>query len=523
MSEPLVMAIDAGTGSCRAIIFDVSGREVGAAQTEWTHLPEPGVPGSFVFDTATNGGLVDQVILNALSAAGVKRTDIRAVSVTSMREGMVLYDADGRELWACPNIDSRGSLEAEELVRDGHAARIFAISGDWVSITAPARLRWLSRHRPQIMERTRHMGMLSDWLATRLTHNYFTEATAASSSAMFDLARRAWSNEIIDLCGFDPAIFPEVVEPGRLIGKLTAAAARRTGLMEGTPVVAGGADTQLALLGLAVRPGQGTLVGGSFWQMTAVIDRPIIDAARMPRTLCHARPGEWMIELIGFLSGLALRWFRDGFCETEMHAAQARNTSAFSLMEELAAQVPPGANGVLAVLANVMRADSWVHAAPSLLQFDFNNPRGSGRAAAIRAIMEAAAYVSAYHRNDIERVAGLRFDSLQFTGGGAHGRLWQQLIADVMGVPVNVPKNRETTALGCAMLAAVGCGFYRDLDEARAMATSIERCYDPDPVRHEQYLPLLDQWRQVDDAMVRLAEANITRPMWRAAGALPRI
>ena len=113
-----------------------------------------------------------------------------------------------------------------------------------------------------------------------------------------------------------------------------AEAAAETGLKEGTPVVIGGADTQLGLVGIGVAdPGRFTVVGGSFWQHTLVLDRPLIDPQVRLRTLCHAVPGQWMIEGIGFYSGLAMRWFRDAFCDGEKERAAALGADAYALME----------------------------------------------------------------------------------------------------------------------------------------------------------------------------------------------
>jgi glycerol kinase len=112
-----------------------------------------------------------------------------------MREGMVLYDQGGGEIWACPNVDSRAAAEAEGLIREGAAAKIYAEAGDWVSITAPARLRWLGRHRPDILRDTARLGMLSDWIVYRLTGQHVTEPSCGSSSGMFTLASRSWRRE----------------------------------------------------------------------------------------------------------------------------------------------------------------------------------------------------------------------------------------------------------------------------------------------------------------------------------------
>jgi len=293
----LLLAIDAGTGSVRAVLFDADGGQVAIGQREYSHAAEPGVPGSQVFDTAANWELACACVAEAIERSGAPASAIRAVATTSMREGMVLYDEGGREIWACPNVDSRAGAEAAALVESGEAEEIYALAGDWVAITAPARVRWIAAHRPEVFSRIRHVGMLGDWLATRLSGEYATDVSLGSSSGMFDLARRTWSERILEMVGLDPAQVPPVLEPGTPVGEVTAHAAAQTGIPAGTPVVAGGADTQLGLLGIGVRADRSTtVVGGSFWQHTMVLDHPLIDPKARLRTLCHAVPGTWMID-----------------------------------------------------------------------------------------------------------------------------------------------------------------------------------------------------------------------------------
>ena len=218
------MAIDAGTGSCRASVFDREGRQASIAQHEWSHRPLPGAPGSQVFETGRNWKLISHCVRDALFAGSIEPSQIKAVSASSMREGMVLYDARGKEVWACPNVDSRAAEEARLMVEDGSAEKIFAESGDWVSITAPPRFLWIKKNRPDIFRKIAHVGMLSDWILYRLSGRFVTDPSVGSSSAMFDLKRRRWSRVIPELCGLRAEIFPEVVESGNEIGLVLRAA-----------------------------------------------------------------------------------------------------------------------------------------------------------------------------------------------------------------------------------------------------------------------------------------------------------
>jgi autoinducer 2 (AI-2) kinase len=269
-----------------------------------------------------------------------------------MREGIVLYDRAGQEIWACPNVDSRAGEEAGELVNRKLAEKIYFTGGDWVAITSPPRLLWLQKHEPELFERIAHLTMLSDWILFKLCGEYVTDPSAGSSSGMFDLSKRTWSDEIVQMCGLQSDVLPPVREPGSLLGRVHRQAAEETGLREGTPVVVGGADTQLGLVGIGqVEPGQFTIVGGTFWQQTIGVETPLIDPESRLRTLCHALPGQWMLEGIGFYSGLTMRWFRDAFCEYEIEQAKQSRQDPYVLMEQAALQVPPGSNGVLGIFS----------------------------------------------------------------------------------------------------------------------------------------------------------------------------
>ena len=515
-----LLALDLGTGSTRAVLFTEDGHQVAIGQREWSHAALPGFPGSQVFDTARNWRLIGECVREALDLGGVTATQVAAVSTTSMREGMVLYDAAGREIWACPNVDSRAGDEAAELVASGQARRLFEVGGDWVPITAPARFRWIRRHQPEVFDATAHVGMLSDWALYRLTGRFVTDPSAGSSSDLFDLRTRTWSAELLDLVGLPATIVPEVLEPGTVVGSVSEKGAADTGLAKGTPVVVGGADTQLGLVGIGVTDADRiTLVGGSFWQLTAVTESPLIDPQARVRTLCHAIPGRWMTEGIGFYCGIAMRWYRDAFCELERAEAARREVDPYVVMEEAAAAVPPGSNGVTAIFSNVMNVKRWVQASPSFVQFDLDRPGGSNRVACIRALEEQAAYVSRGHLAILSELSGRTYDEILLTGGAAKGRLWPQIVADVLGVAVRVPEVKESTALGAAMFAGVGAGVYADIGEAIDGLVRLERTVEPDPVSMAAYDEHFARWSAVYPRMLALSDDHLLAPMWWPAGA----
>jgi autoinducer-2 kinase len=517
VSDELLLAVDAGTGSCRAVLFDREGRQLAIAQREYSHAELPGVPGSQVFDTDANWKLIAECIREALG--GVSPDAVKAVSGTSMREGMVLYDARGREIWACPNVDSRAGAEAAELVESGAAQEIYDRAGDWVSITAPARFLWIARNEPDVFASVAHVGMLGDWILTKLSGEFVTDPSLGSSSGMFELAERDWSHRVLELCELDRSVFPPVVEPGTVVGGVTEAAATQTGLRAGTPVVAAGADTQLGLVGIGVtQAGRLTIVGGSFWQCTVVLDGPLIDPEARLRTLCHTVPGRWMMEGIGFYCGIVMRWFRDGFCELEALEATGTGEDVYAIMERKAAAVPPGANGILGIFSNVMRARRWVHASPGFLGFDVADPGRAGRVECFRAVEESAAYVTRGHVGIVEEIAGIDVAEAVLTGGAAKGTLWPQIVADTLGIPIRIPVVKESTALGAAIYAGVGAGLYDHAGAAAERLVRFERTYQPDPAAATAYQDLYEQWLAVYARSLELSEAGLVRPLWRAAG-----
>lgn len=505
--DPAVIAVDIGSGSARALVYDVRGGLLGLAQREWSYQPVPGVPGGFDFEAADGWAKIVTCIREAIHRSGVDASSIVAISASSMREGCVLWDAAGHELWGCPNIDARASVEAGELIADGLAERHYRRGGDWTSITAPARLRWLRRHRPDVLQRTHRITMLGDWAIARLSGTFCTDPSLGSSSNMFDLAARSWSAAT---CGeLDLAeILPEVVEPGTVVGTVLPGVAAETGLSPETRVVAGGADTQMALLaaGITSRPAFAT-VSGTFWQTAAVTTTPVLDPAFRLRTLCHVVPGAWMIEGVGFLHGAATRWVRDTWAGEE----------GYSRLEALAARVPPGANGLTWVSSQPMNARNWRHGAPTLLGIDLLDPERSGPGAIFRAVQEEATFVARAHYAILEEVCGSRPETIRFVGGPARSRQWPQILADVTGFAVEVPPVLEATTLGAAMSACVGVQEYESLDEAARAMVGPAAAYHPIAAHRAAYDEAYARWNRLKDRLLQLADDGETPYLWKGA------
>jgi autoinducer 2 (AI-2) kinase len=224
-----------------------------------------------------------------------------------------------------------------------------------------------------------------------------------------------------------------------------------------------------------------------------------------------------MLEGIGFYCGMSMRWFRDAFCGAETALARGRGVDPYVVMEEAAAQVPAGSGGVVAVMSNLMNAKQWVHASPAFAGFDLAAP-AAGRGACVRALEEAAAYVARGHRDIIGELTGLRFTELVFTGGAAKGRLWPQIMADVLGVTVHVPAITESSALGAAICAGTGAGIYASLTELRPRLRRRGATFEPDPASVAIYAERYAAWLEIYRRMLDISEDGLLHPLWRAAG-----
>jgi autoinducer 2 (AI-2) kinase len=519
-----VLTIDAGTGSGRALIFDFAGNQIASAGREWLAPTLPEYPGSAVFETARVWDLLCECIHEVLQKVPVRPVEIAAVTATSMREGFVLYDRDQREIWACPNIDARAGEQAAALMQSMLDDVIYDTAGDGLAITMAPRLHWIAKHQPGILAEARQASMISDWVLFKLSGEIATDPSSGSSSGLFDLNAGQWSGHLLSLLDL-PAIFPPIVPPGTPLGKTTVKAAAETGLAVNTPVVMGGADTQLALLGSAGREASPlTVVGGTFWQTALLTDRPLRDSERRLRTLCHVQPGRWMTEGIGFLNGLALRWVRDTMCSNLVARAAQESKDAYSLMEQLAQSAPAGADGIYALVSDVMNAKRWVQAPTTFLGMDATNPhhwgdQGLGRL--VRATQESAAFTARLHWDILRNLSGAQPASLTFCGGASKGTLWPQIMADMFGLPVYLPKVKETTSLGAAFCALVGAKEYATLGEASGALAQWDRIVEPIPGHSQRYEELRAQQASLQANLIDLVNQGKLKALWSAPG-IPR-
>jgi autoinducer 2 (AI-2) kinase len=503
-----LLALDAGTGSCRAVLFDLAGRQLALAQREWSHPAARGIAGSQVFDTAGNWALICACIREVLGSVADPRA-VLAVGCSSMGGGLVLYDRAGAELWACANGDARARRQAESLLAGGMAGDLYRLGGGWISLSAPPRLAWVRQCQPALWDACARLSMIADWMVYRLTGTLVTEASIGSTSGMFDLGARTWSASIMELCGLRPALFPEVVAAGTAVGTVTPEASGQTGLATTTQVVPGGVDTALALAGARLdsqRYARGRLAvtGGSFWKQTVVATAAVVEPAGRLRTICHVLPGQWLVEGIGFYAGYALRWLRDNAAGQAPRPPAPGDPDGYAALDRLASAVPPGSHGLVAEVAPV---DAWTLARwqPPFRPQRPGPPAGLGaRARAVeetaglgaraRAVEEAAAYSARRSAEILAELLGVPVREVVLTGGAARSTLWPQILADVLGLAVHVPAVTESAAAGAAAVAGLAVGVRPDTAGAAAPAPPPARVVEPASASRRAYEELYGRW-----------------------------
>jgi len=513
-----LMTIDAGTGSARAVVFDVDGNQISVGQEEWEHLSLEGVANSMSFDYENNWDLILRCIKKALSDASITAEDIAAVSATSMREGIVLYDENNQEIFAVANVDARAHKEVRFLKEnfEGIEQEFYELSGQTFALGALPRIMWVKENLPDTYSKVSKISMISDWILFKLSGVIATDPSNGGTSGVYSLKNRDWLPEMAKKVGLKDDIFPPSFEPGVVLGKVNS---DKNILSTNTLVVVGGGDVQLGSAGLGVvNKGDVAILGGSFWQQIVNIDSNDLPPKDMSiRVNPHVIQGQSQAEGITFFSGLVMRWFRDAFCEYEKVLAEKKGIDIYAYLEEIASHVPAGSHEIMPIFSDSMKYGKWYHAAPSFLNLSIDASI-CNKASMFRSLQENACIVSAINLEKIEAFTGINCDEIIFAAGASKGFLWPQILADVTGKKVKIPRVKEATALGGAMAAGVGAGFYSSLKEAAEKLVVWEKEFQPNMDNFKTYSDLRVKWEIAYDAQLKLVDENITTSMWQAPG-----
>jgi xylulokinase len=500
----LILAHDLGTTGDKATLFDDEGRMVGSSfetyPTEYAHF------GWAEQDPERWWTAVCNATKGLLAKTHASAGDVACVVFSGQMMGCVALDDRARPLrnaiiWA----DQRSQDQERAIGERIDAAEVYRITGHRLSASySLCKMLWLRDHEPEVFRRTHKFVNAKDAIVARLTGAFVTDLSDASGTNLYDLVGGTWSPPILEASELEVGVMPTLHPATDVVGGVSATVADEVGLEPDTPVVIGGGDGACAAAGAGViEPGNAyNYIGSSSW-IGLSTSSPILDPAQRTFTWAHLLPGRFSPTGTMQAAGASYQWMRDHVSATEVEAGGALGVSAYELMNLVAATSPVGANGLL-FLPYLLgeRSPRWnPRARGAFIGLDIRH----GRADMLRAVLEG---VTLNLRVILEafRNQGAALGSMRLIGGGASGRFWNQIMADVFGMPVHrLAHLEEATSMGAALAGGVGVGLYRGFDLIERMnpvvetlhpipehAPAYERAFSAFEAAYEALVPVFD-------------------------------
>ena len=470
-----LLGIDIGTSGTKTLICDEEGTVIATAMAEHAiYQPKPGWSEQKPEDWWQATCLATKAVLKKAKLRG---DAISAIGLSGQMHGSVFLDAKGRVirpaiLWN----DQRTAAECLEIQQaaGGREKLIKLVANPALTgFTAP-KILWLRKHEPKNYEKTRQILLPKDYIRFRMTGLFATEVSDASGTLLFDVVKRQWSNTLISKLSIDDDLLPACFESDQVSGELTREAAALLGLKEGTPVVGGGADNAAAAVGNGVvQSGIMAATLGTSGVVFAHSDRPTLDPKGRVHTMCHAVPGKWCVFGCMLSAGGSFQWFRNQLGQAEVAEARKLKTDPYALLVQQAQQAPAGAEGLF--FLPYLTGERCPHPDPYARGAWIGLTARSTRAMMIRALLEGVTFGM---RDALEIMQGMNIpcSQIRITGGGARSEFWRQLQADIYKKPLVLTNSSEGPAYGVALLAGVGTGVWKNVEQAcRASIETVKK------------------------------------------------
>jgi len=476
-----LIGLDVGTAACKAVVFGEDGVMAASASREYpVELPHPGWAEQdieLVWSRALDS------MAEAIAAASA--SEVAAIGLSVHGEAITPVDVAGRPLRpTILGMDTRTDSQNAWL-RDRFGARhLFERTGMPIhTINTLPKLLWIREQEPDVWAAADQFLLVEDFFIRHMTGRAVTSQCLASRTQLFNLEAGAWDGEILDALGLDAGRLAEVQPSGTLVGLLTTELTERLGLSSQPGVVTGGHDQACGALGVGlISPGLASVSSGTAEVVEVALASPIVIQSLYEGNISvyhHVVPELYLAMTLNHSGGLALRWFRDGFCEPQVAQAAESGEDAYDL---ILAEASPDPTGLL-VLPHFSGAGT-----PTI------------DTASKGAILEGLTFELLLNL-DLLRAGGVKIDVLRAIGGGAKSKLWLQLKADVTGIPVVTPEVTEAAALGAALLAGLGAGLFASPADAAGRFLRLTHTYIPDPARHEAYSRQFELYQQVYPAV----------------------
>ncbi|MDI3530018.1 MAG: xylulokinase [Thermoanaerobacter sp.] len=451
------LGIDLGTSAVKIILVEENGNVIGSTSKEYpVYYPQPGWSEQNPEDwwNATKDGIRELII-----KTGVKNDDIKGIGLSGQMHGLVLLDENNNVL--LPAIlwnDQRTQEECDYITQTLGKERLTKYTGNkaLTGFTAP-KILWVRKHRPDVYKKIHHILLPKDYIRFKLTNEYATDVSDASGTLLFDVENRKWSKDMLDALDIPYNWMPKCYESTEVTGYVTKDVADLTGLKEGTIVVGGGGDQASGAVGTGtVKSGIVSIALGTSGVVFASQDKYVVDEENRLHSFCHAN-GKWHVMGVMLSAAACLKWWIDNIINFN-----GSSITYEKLLEE-AEKVTPGSGGLifLPYLMGERTPHSDPYARGSFIGLNMTHKREH----MTRAILEGVAFGL---RDSLEIIKELNIpvNEVRVSGGGAKSVLWRQILADIFGVRVDMVNATEGPAFGAAIMAAVGYGIFKDVEEA---------------------------------------------------------
>ena len=472
--QSVVIAVDCSTTGVKASVWSVDGTELASGRSE-LDLSIP-APGRGEQDPRQWWTAMQIAVRGAVAGLDVSR--VVSLTVTHQRESFVCLDDRGEAvrpamLW----LDSRAGDQVDQF----GSAEVHDRTGKPPNTTVTYyKLLWMAQHEPDNMRRTAHVVEVHGYLVQRMTGLWATSTASMDPTGLMDIRTGDYDAAILTHVGLDRSQLSSLHSPGAVIGGLTGDAAVLLGLLPGTLIVAGAGDGQCAGLGAGVaQPGRAYLNVG-----TGLISGTYsshYEPDRAYRAMLGTIPDSFVYETFVGAGTYMISWFIDTFT----HASERACGGIEATLEAEASVVPRGSDGLFVVpYWNGALTPYWDHEARGIMV----GLQGVHRRGHIyRAVMEGVAFELRVSQDQVEQATGGTVREFVAMGGGSQSSLWCQILADVLGRPVVLSRQRETTCLGAGMLAAFGAGLFPSIRHAAEAMSATDRRYEPDPTAAAAY------------------------------------
>ncbi len=458
-----LIGVDLGTSGTKTVLFDTAGAVVASKTVEYPLYQERN--GWAEQDPLDWWNAAAETIRAVVSESGVDPASIRGLGISGQMHGLVMLDGEGNVLrrsiiWC----DQRTAKECDEITARVGKERLIEITANpaLTGFTA-SKILWVRNNEPETYAKCAHILLPKDYVRYMLTGDFATEVSDASGMQLLDVPHRCWSAEVLEKLEIDPALLPKVYESPEVTGVISEAAAKRTGLLPGTPVVGGAGDNAAAAVGTGVvTDGTAFTTIGTSGVVFAHTSDISIDPKGRVHTFCCAVPGAWHVMGVTQGAGLSLKWFRDNFCGAEKETAASMDVDPYYLMDKEAEQVPIGCNRLLYL--PYLMGERTPHLDPDCRGAFIGLSAMHTKRDLLRAVMEGVTF-SQRDSLEVLRGMGVLVDTMLACGGGGTSKLWRQMLADTFACPVRTVASKEGPALGVAILAGVGAGIYPSVEE----------------------------------------------------------